>query len=48
MPKTGEKCEVSGIYEGDCKCTIEIEQGATFPPCRSCDRAVHWTFVRPL
>ena len=49
MPSTGHKSKQSGIYRSDCGCGTEIalSNGETFPPCRSCRRAVNWTLVRP-
>ncbi len=52
MAKTGEKCQTSGIYSGDCipkshKQEIALSKGETFPPCNACTQAVHWTLTRP-
>lgn len=52
MQTTGQKCETSGIYRGDCpaeathKREIALSHGDTFPPCAQCSRAVTWTLVR--
>lgn len=53
MPSTGEKCQESGIYRGDCSASadhkkeIALSKGDTFPPCAQCARAVRWTLIRP-
>ena len=48
MPHTGEKCPTTGVWRGDDehKEEIHIRAAETFPPCRSCHRAVNWTFLR--
>lgn len=48
MPKTGETCHQSGLYRGDDEHHEEIalSSGETFPPCRSCQRAVNWTLIQ--
>lgn len=48
MPQTGQTCQTSGIYRGDCahKPERSIPKGHTFPPCASCNRAINWTLVR--
>jgi hypothetical protein len=47
MPKTGEKCGTSGIYNGNCATghtkQIALSQGETFPPCHGCKGPVTWT-----
>lgn len=48
---TGEKCQTSGIYKGDCipqghKKEISLSKGETFPPCNACHSSVNWTLVR--
>ena len=52
MASTGEKCQESGIYRGDCsanaahKKEIALSKGDTFPPCAACSRSVNWTLIR--
>jgi len=47
--RTGQRCPQSGIYRGDDlhQEEIALSLGETFPPCRSCHRAVLWTLIRP-
>lgn len=49
MPKTGEKCDRSGIYRGDDahREEIALSNNETFPPCPNCRRPVNWTLIRP-
>lgn len=37
MASTGQKCDVSGIYQSTCtdKTQIALSKGDTFPPCRN-------------
>lgn len=51
--KTGEKCQTSGVYKGDCipkshKQEIALSKGETFPPCNACHHAVNWALVRAM
>jgi len=47
MPRTGELCPESGVYESDChKNQIPLSKGERFPPCGTCKKAANWTFVR--
>jgi hypothetical protein len=47
MPKTGETCQTSGIYEGRCAQAhfkeIALSKNERFPPCHGCQQAVTWT-----
>ncbi len=49
--QTGEKCQVSGVYQGDCiptghKRQVALSKGETFPPCGACRHAVTWRLVQ--
>jgi hypothetical protein len=49
MPKTGERGEMTGNYEGNDphKERIVMYAGRTFPPCSHCHRAIEWSIVMP-
>lgn len=49
MSSTGQKCEQSGIYQGQDSCRVEIalSKGDTFPPCGQCRKAVTYRLIRP-
>ena len=48
MPKTGETCQQSGIYNGTCSNhhvkQIALSKGDRFPPCHTsaCQGSVTW------
>lgn len=52
MPKSGEKCGTSGIYNGTCNNQhvrqIALSNGDTFPPCHTsnCSGSVTWTLAQ--
>ncbi len=48
MARTGDKCQRSGIYQGDDvhRERIALSRAETFPPYRSCNRAVNWMLVQ--
>lgn len=49
MPRTGEKCDTSGIYNANCNNNhikqVALSKGDTFPPCNTsgCSGAVNYT-----
>lgn len=52
MPRTGEKCQASGIYNGTCNNhhvkQISLSHNEVFPPCNTagCSGAVTWTLAQ--
>lgn len=49
MSRTGDMSERDGYYRATC-CNRErvIRRGDHFPPCKRCNKAARWTFIRPL
>ena len=48
--KIGERCEIPGLYESDCRHRERklIRQGKRFPYCMACRHVVFWHLVRPI
>ncbi len=44
--RTGETCELSGIYQSDCpcECRILLVAGDSFPLCTKCRVQVGWRY----
>ena len=47
MPRTGDKCERSGLYEGvdEHACRDAFDRGAKLPPCPDCGNSIEWKMV---
>ena len=50
IAKTGERCEIPGVYESDCRHRERklIRQGEEFPYCMTGRHVVFWHLVRPI
>ena len=45
MPTTGEICQRTGRYKGNCGHIHHFDRGDRFTPCTYCNRAVVWTWI---
>jgi hypothetical protein len=47
MPRTGDKVERSGEYEGvdEHACIASLTRGQEFPSCPDCNSSVEWKMV---
>jgi len=47
MPKTGQTCTRSAVYQGKCPCRVQaaVAIGDTFPVCRQCKQPVVWSLA---
>ncbi len=50
VAKTGETCEISGLYESECRHQERklVRQGGAFPACHRGQHIVFWHLIREL
>ena len=50
IAKSGERCEISGIYESECRHRERklIHQGAAFPCCMAGRHVISWHLVKSV
>jgi hypothetical protein len=47
MPRTGDKVEMTGEYEGvdEHACIVKLDRGDELPSCPNCSNSVEWKMV---
>ncbi len=48
IAKTGDRCEIPGLYEAECRHRERKLVREAFPACMACRKVVFWRLIRSI